>query len=203
MMFIAQIIVALGGSAVIVGGLAWFIAKALLHRDTQKHNTELARLRAELEEHSRRIQGQIDRSLFMHRAQFDKEFACMQNIWEALARLRAVYPVLEERPRDGVGDAEWRERVSVTFQKRLWALLKAVDWQTPFYPEDLYPLLDDAIRMSRTSLTLATTESPMDTPDYYQHRRSSRSEFERAVKDIATLIRARLASLVIVSTQPD
>ncbi len=206
-------ILSLGGAGAVLWGLSSFLARVwasrILEQDRAKYVIEieklkndyqrdLERLKGELEFERQRVQAQLDRTVYVHRVQFEKEFSALSEIWLRIAELRAVFEALATRSRDAAGDAAFQERITELVSPKFYALLNTVDQQSPFYPQNVFVACSEAINAVRIEITLATTENPRDSPDYFRMRRESRQNFEARATAISDLIRARLATLVVL-----
>jgi hypothetical protein len=137
------------------------------------------------------------------RPQFETEFKTLTTTWEKIADLRAVFPVLDERPnnRTRANDTEygtWCARVRSEFVPRADALMNAVTAQAPFYSKELLEALSDQIQIAKTALSEAITDNPRESPDYVRRRRELRQNFESGASRLLDMIRDRLAHLTII-----
>jgi hypothetical protein len=108
-----------------------------------------------------RLQAHLDRSVYVHRVQFEKEFAALSEIWKTIAELRAVFERLTQRRREAEHDGECGDRVRTVVQPKFFTFLNAVDQQSPFYPEDIYRACSEAIRSMRCSTRLRGMEASL------------------------------------------
>lgn len=212
------VILSLGGAGVVLWGLSGFLAKIwtnrLLEQDRARYaeqldklkndyQRDLERLKNDLETHRQRLQAHLDRTVHIHRAQFEKEFGALSEIWQRIAELRAVFEALGLRSRDAAQDAEYLRQVTELVVPKFYALVNSVDQQSPFYPQNILDACSEAITAVRVELNLAQTENPRDAPDYFRLRREARHDFEARARNISDLIRTRLASLVVVEDRRD
>ncbi|MBI3492800.1 MAG: hypothetical protein HY047_13640 [Acidobacteria bacterium] len=174
---------------------------AHLEKVKNNYQQDVERLKADIERTQQRLQAHLDRSTYVHRVQFEKEFTALSDIWKAVADLRSVLEGLSWRDRDHEDDMQYEKRINELILPRFGRFVEVVDNQSPFYQQDIYRELSDAVTAVRTEITLARTENPKDTPDYYKQRRVARGDFETRAKKISDLIRVRLASLVVVERE--
>jgi hypothetical protein len=191
--------------AVIGNGL---LGKYLLQRYRAGQEIEMARLKTELQGEIHTLQAVLNRTVFVHRTQFETEFAALRDIWAKVAGVRAtmglVRPMLNFVPADETPEQRQVrefERLGA-FNVDLDALIRAVDTQSPFVPQDIYRKLDEAIQVARTESTEVQVErhdrdqNPMR--DWYRRGREHFQQFQQAATEISDLIRARLETLTVV-----
>lgn len=207
------VIISLGGAGAVLWGLSSFLSRVwanrILEQDRAKYvaqferlkndyQRDLERLKGELETERQKLQVHLDRAVYVHRVQFEKEFAALSEIWKCIAELRAVFEALSMRSRDAAGDAEYMKRIDDLVNPKFYAFLNAVDQQSPFFPENIVRACSEAINGVRVEIKLAVTESPRDVDDYFRVRREARQTLEARANNISDVIRARLASLVVL-----
>src|SRR5688500_12557291 len=69
-------------------GKVW--ATRILENERQQHARDLERLKTELEHMSRRFQGEIDKTVYVHRVHFEAEFRALRKVWRRLSHLRTL-----------------------------------------------------------------------------------------------------------------
>src|SRR5207245_10019928 len=88
----ATILAALGCAGVIIIACASWLGKVwasrILEADRLKYGRELERLRSDLEASRRVLQGELDKTIHVHRVQFETEFRVLSDIWAKLSVLR-------------------------------------------------------------------------------------------------------------------
>jgi hypothetical protein len=180
-----------------VGALAAAASTALTQfiasRRLQEHQkTQSSLLQAERAAHEREIEilkGHIERSVGLHRAHFEVELRALQDIWQKISEVRAQFDL---SPWDGAPLREMNARV--------WALVQAVDNQSPFFPAEIYGALDALRVMVRSEVAEAAAETGDRPHDYRQRRRERRAEFHLHVTEVSDLIRMRLSNVTVVSS---
>jgi hypothetical protein len=190
-----------GGATAVVTGLSGFLgriwAERIIEAERAKFGKDLERLRGDLEANLRRLQGDIDRTIIVHRSHFETEFNALRDIWQKVARLRAVLPLL--RPLNG-SDAANAQEASNVFSNAVDELIGSVDSQSPFYSKEIYAALDALRVEAKIELTEAATENPQIAPDWWKRRREHRNEINSRVSEISDLIRERLERLTVISS---
>lgn len=149
-----SVLLSLGGGGVIVvlmsGWLGRVWANRLMHHDLAKHNTELEELKSKFEAANQRIQTELDKTLVVHRVQFETEFKALSDIW---ARVSAVRGTLATPcPRfESEGKAERLHlliELAIPFSAATVALRRAVHDQAPFYSKAIYEKLNEFIGLA-------------------------------------------------------
>ena len=150
----------------------------------------LTKIRADLDRDLKRLQGEIDRTIIVHRAHFETEFAALRNIWQKVAKLRAVFPLMEHPGPDPENQATGRKAVADATAD----LIQAIDSQSPFYAKDIYADLDELRVMAKTALSAHEGE--------HAGRRIVGRDYGDDVRQltdrISDRIRNRIASLTVV-----
>ena len=210
------IMLSVGGAGALLFFLSSWLGKVwasrILEQDKQKYARELESLRrsfqhdletlkAQLEATNRKLQGEVDRVVFVSRARFEAEFGALMRIWERIADVRSVLVTLEGRPRNDDDPARvkvWQQAVDTQVSPRIDALLTAVESQTPLYPKPLYDTFAELILKARVATTESVVDAPKDVPDYFKRRREFRKAFEALAIEAQEGIRQRLGELAII-----
>jgi hypothetical protein len=199
----AAILISLGGAGVIVMLCASWLGKVwanrILESERRKYGEELERVRSELEASRRMLQAELDKTVHVHRIQFETEFQALADIWAKLAAVRSAMAAL--RPigdvvSDEDPDARLQRRL-VEFRTALNAFLRAVDDQSPFYPDDIFKGLSTALTIAQSESLNVSLGKPDKAMDWYREGAESFGAFRKSAETIAMLIRQRLESLRI------
>src|SRR5437762_7695984 len=82
---VSTILGSFGGAAVVLLGLSGFLGKVWTNRllaiDRLHYGGKLEQLRDELNRKVRHLQADLDKTIFVHKVQFETEFNAMQAIW--------------------------------------------------------------------------------------------------------------------------
>lgn len=91
---VLEILKIAGGTAVIISGLGGFLGKLWVQRILATESTinagKLQKLQSELDETKLKLQAELDRGLFVHKVQFEKEFKIYEELWSSLIKLRSA-----------------------------------------------------------------------------------------------------------------
>jgi hypothetical protein len=118
--------------------------EALLRERDAQHARDLEKVKTELEAGIRKLQGQIDRTVLVHRVQFETEFAALRDIWRCVVNARnavnTMRPMFSLVSIDQNHDDKLKE-----LNERLKPLIEAhnvlaiaIDASAPFYEKELY-----------------------------------------------------------------
>lgn len=190
--------------AIVGNGL---LGKFLLQRQNVDHETKLTRLRTELESDIRKMQSALDRTVVIHRAQFEIEFAALRDIWTKVAAVRASMGTV--RPQMQLIDANEKpeEKDSrefecfKSFNNDLNALIHSVDSQSPFVPRDIYRELETLLKVARGEAIEVRVERQDrergGLNDWYKRGREHYQQLCDSATAVSDLIRVRLESLTV------
>ena len=202
----ATILLGLGGAGFIIIACASWLGKVwanrILEADRLKYGKELELLRGNVEAQCRVLQGELDKAIHVHRVHFETEFRALSDIWAKLSAVRAAMGEL--RPVMDIFDAD--EDPAERFTRRLTAFtmaynnfLRAVDDQSPFYPEVIFQELSTALQIARRELLSVSIEKPEQNPDWYKEGRANFEALVGSTNVVSALIRKRLESLQVHS----
>jgi maltooligosyltrehalose synthase len=93
---------ALGGLGTVYG-LSRFLGNLWLEKQKARYSIELEEFKNQLLKEQKRIQAEIDSSVFVTRAHFETEFSAMKDIFKALADVKMALGIFRtyEAPRGG------------------------------------------------------------------------------------------------------
>ena len=187
--------------AVIGNGL---LGNYLLQRVRDEQDQRLARLKADQDAEVKRLQALLDRTLFVHRAQFDAEFAGMRSIWEKLVatrgRMASLRPTFSTAP-EGETEEQALERFFVrrkAFQQALGELKDAVFSSEPFICEPLYRELFERLLLAASAEELSVSVHKPDEPKWHEAGEKNLGDFMVSATRVASLIRLRIAALTVL-----
>ncbi|WP_372177739.1 hypothetical protein ACCQ23_00660 [Xanthomonas axonopodis pv. phyllanthi] len=189
-----EVILALGGYTVVLGGLFAFLGRVWLLRIVEKEKFELQR---QLDETNRKLQAELDRDLHVSKTQFDAEFANYKSIWACLVDFRAS--TLQLRPMlDFIDPNESKEdrlkRRLTTFQSNFNTLRDQVEKNKPFYAQSVYDKLSEVIRQCHSeAIDAEYQERP--SREYWKEADKNRKEIASAIDETCESIRTRVSSV--------
>ncbi len=170
-----------------------------------KYSKDLEEFKATLERRQKKVQAEIDRSVFVTRAHFETEFQSMKDLFKILSevflKINGLRPVITFSSCEET-ETEKRERLA----KRLQALTKSCDELTttsttlrPFYPSSLYAVVEECRRAAFYEITdVQTGGNTTFSFEWYQDGTKNQSSYSTAYNEAARLIRERIEALAIL-----
>lgn len=145
----AAIVASLGGGAAIITAVAkWygdFLAQKMLSNIEHKHEKEIERYKASLQDMSIQFAALVEHSVEVASKQYDMEIVIYQNIWKALHELsvciRYIYDFENPIGSDSEKYIERLEEHCEDFGKKLISFQDQIDSVAPFYQSNIYELL--------------------------------------------------------------
>ncbi len=147
---VSSIILAFGGSSVIILGMSNWLGKVWASRILEKEKTNLTKeledykltINKQLEEYKNHLLLNGEKALHVSKVQYDKEFEIYRIIWEKLIECKSntieLYPVLEDVPTDKEELEEFNKNKWKKFSEGYNDFSKAIDMYAPFYRQDFY-----------------------------------------------------------------
>jgi anion-transporting ArsA/GET3 family ATPase len=133
---------ALGGLGTVYG-LSRFLGNMWLEKQKARYSKELEDFKNQLSKEQKRIQAEIDSSVFVTRAHFETEFSAMKDIFKALAEVKMSLNAF--RSYDAADRDEGNERLIESFPTKLRTLAQAdrrlvikMEELGAFYSPELY-----------------------------------------------------------------
>lgn len=174
-----------------------------------KNATALTRLENELNRVNLQVKARLDHAVTVSRAQWEVELAALRNVWECVVRVRASAGAIVPgtAPEDETQESKEKRffEARTAFIQAHHELVRGIDNNSPFYPEDIYALLD-RFRTHTTGqkLQLETRTPPFfpnprrgENGDWYDDRRKASTRIHDEAEVVSTAIRRRLASVAI------
>lgn len=180
-------------------------AKNLATReDIEEITRKVESVKQDFEAANRHLQAQLDRTVFVHRIQFETEFKALSEIWQQLSAARGLMGHL--RSAWGHGDAREKVMPLTVLQERLQsftqsgrAFIKAVHDHSPFYPENIHTALLGIIAVMNVERGEVASTGPGEPDREWFDRGTANFEDVMARSNVVSqLIRARIAELSLV-----
>lgn len=126
------------GLLAIIAFLTKFWAQRILEADRSVYAKEIENLRTQAQEGLERLKAKGEKSLHIHRLQFETEFRAYQEIWKALSE--AILATLKLRPMldypdPNEGEDERKARKLVEYGERVTACKNTIRQYYPFLPK--------------------------------------------------------------------
>ena len=193
---VASVVIALLGNGL--------LGNYLLQRLRNQQDQALARLKAEQDADVKRLQAVPERTVFVHRAQFETEFAAMKTIWERVIAARgtmaSLRPTASTVPEDETKEPALERFFArrKAFQQALGELKDAVFNSEPFLWEALYRELFDRLLLAASAEDLSVRIHKPSEPNWYDTGEKNLGNFMTSANTVASLIRMRIASLALL-----
>ncbi len=156
---VGSLVWSIGGAAALIWALSSWLGKVwanrILEQDRkkyaeemeavkEKHAANLSRLSGELEAMNRRLQADLDKTVHVHRVQFETEFKGLVEIWRSACAVRSA--IMGLRLQTNYSEAAFSDRCK-DFAQKLQSLKTAVDDHSPFYAPEVFDKADALIRI--------------------------------------------------------
>lgn len=194
---------ALGGLATVYGLSRW-LGNVWLEKQKAKYSQELEQFKDQLLKEQKRIQAEIDSSVFVTRAHFETEFSAMKDIFKALAEVKMALGSFRNY---NAADRARAQGIIENFQanlERLEAgdktLLSRMEELGAFYLPDLY----DEVNRCHIAVEFEVTRLRNLVIDEIRDRLmtdeglANHNEFGRHYSQASQIIRNRLTKLAVL-----
>jgi hypothetical protein len=182
----------LGGTAAAFG-VSKFLGKWWIEKQKAKYSTQLEELKNNFEKELKRVQADIDRSIFVTHAHFDTEFLAMKEVSQGLAEVKIVYRRLNPKEvgkelteTERSENIQRLETVNENFLERLeqWAA---------FLEPEIYDEFDHCHSGADQELNRLRTNSPHE-----KDKTINAEYFWDSYRQVCQKIRDRLRSLSVL-----
>jgi len=201
----------LGGAGIVLAGLSGWLGEVwinrLLENDKLRYGTKLEEVRNALDARIRKLQAGIDRTVLVHRLQFETEFKALRDVWAKTATVRStmahVRPMLDEVPAGETLDQNARREAArlTRFVEANNELVKSVTSQSPFIPREIHEQLVEIIVLARSEESEVATEGKETTPDWFKRGKAHFDALCVAADKLSDLIRERIEVLAIIGEE--
>ena len=189
-----EMILALGGYAVVLSALFAFLGRVWVLRIVEREKYALQR---QLDETNRKLQSELDRDLHVSKTQFDAEFSNYKSIWACLVDLRAstlqIRPTLDYIDPDESKEDRLKRRLEA-FRASFNALREQVEKNRPFYDSSVYDKLTGVVKLCHSeAINAEYHERP--SHEYWREADKNRCEISAAIDETCESIRSRVSSV--------
>lgn len=148
------------------------------------------------------LKGALDRTLHVHKAQFDVELKSYKAIWAAVVNVRSAVlqlrPIMDFKPSEPTARKEEEQRRVAEYGRARDAFMSAVlKWQ-PFYADDVYSTLETARNIIEMEF-FDFQDTERNKGEYWKEQRQNADTIVTSCKAIMRAIRDRLRSLTVPS----
>src|SRR5262249_37591633 len=152
-------------------------------------------VRSELETSRRLLQAELDKAVHVHRVQFETEFRVLAEIWEKLAVLRSAMgglrPIADIIDPDEDPDVRLKRRFGV-FHAALRDFMRVVDDKSPFYPEEIFRKLSEALAIANRESISVSLGRPQKSTNWFEEGEANFRTLKESAEAVSSLIRQRL-----------
>lgn len=207
MKVVAATLLSVGGGGMVVMAMAHWLGKMwanrLMQEDIAKHAKDLEALKFRWEGMNKRVQAELDKTVYVHRVQFETEFKALSDIWGRVSNVRAALaelrPQLEIIPPEQDSKLARMDKLEGKFKKFAMAsgeLRQAAHNQSPFYTREIY---DEITRMIDTlsdeEAQLKLSDDPPLTDAWHRRGAQNWTIILNTADRISEMIRERIKSL--------
>jgi hypothetical protein len=199
----AAVIASLGGGLIVIllsGWLGKVWANRILEADRARYSREIEELRSSLERTNRAFQGQIEKAIFVSKTHFETEFQIFREIWQKVATvrsrmsdLRPVMAIVDVRktPEELLGEH------FEAFVPALQELVDRVDYNSSFYPPEIFAHLDRLILIAQRERDDIKISDDRLSVEGRRRGKANFDEYLAVAEETSALIRERLAKLSV------
>jgi hypothetical protein len=208
MSWIAQFFTGFLGGATSFLAFSKFVGDWWLGKQRARYEQELEKLKDDLEQQRRRIQAEIDRSVFVTHTHFETEFIALKELFKALADVRlkinSARPAFDISSANETDTQKW-ERVKEPYRQLSQAygsLIGIAEMWKPFYTADIYHAAEECVTAATTELMQIRLGGDMIfTQPWYQQATKNFDKFMHGYNATTEKIRERISQLCVVSQQ--
>lgn len=156
-------------------------------------------------EYSRELEGlknQLNLKFHAHTVRFEKEFRVLEEVWSRLIDLHNAGAAFKPGFKSGKSDkAEDRKRFGESYS----ALLRTIDVQKPFFPQEVFNLLEGYRKsqyeyfVDHEFITEPDFQRDWVTPEFWEKRKENLKEIEKLAEGVCKTIRERLEAGAVTS----
>jgi len=161
---------------------------------------QLEKIKGDLEQTRTKLSASLEKSVHVHKVQFEKEFQVYEKIWAELVSLQDI--TISLRPgmdffKPGESEEERKRKRIDAFNKVYQSFRGLVDKSRPFYPESIYKHLDKLMQLARSESIDYSYLVDKDR-DYWKQGKENAELIIKGIEEVCEAIRKRIASVEIV-----
>ena len=188
----------LGGVTVVLAGLFAFISKVWISRIVDKNKfelqVELNNIQNELNLTNKKLDAELQNSIYISQIQLEHEYKIYQNVWALLIDLRnstlRLRPMMDYVDPKKSKEEIIKERLCV-FGDNYNTFAMALEQNKPFYPQEVYDVLDSVSEKCRHE-SIDSEYIERKNSEYYKEAQSNRKEILELINNSCSVIRKRL-----------
>ena len=180
-------------------------SSAWLQNREAELKAKLAALEDDFQRSQKRVQAEIDRSVFVTRAHFETEFESMKAVFSCLSAARlainGLRPMISVEP-ENESDQEKLKRLFGRLETLSLAynnLVAESEARAPFYTVELYEAVDQCLRAAGIEITsIRTAGNDTFTSGWFQEGERNRNWFSEGYHKAVDSIRDRISKLAVL-----
>ena len=192
----------LGGVSIILTALIGFIGKLYFERFKSRQDALNKQLQASIDAANSALKSKHERSVYVTKSQFDKEFSCYSSIWGAAFELKEC--VMELRPVLDFTDENEpfeirKERRLLKFKEAFNAFVVHSESNKPFLPLEVYEKIEKfRIECRKESILYQYGDPKGPIEEYWEVAEKNRKIINDLLDEVCELIRKRLHALSVI-----
>ena len=182
-------------------GLAAFLGKIWLNRilntERVKSDKILKEVQSGLDATNQRLKSELDKGLYIHKVQFEKEFQIYEELWAELVELRKATLTLRPafdmvNPKESEEDRK-RKRL-IRFSDSIGAFIDVTDKNRPFYSEDVYESMGNLWKLAHSESVQYKHSDPY-SDSYWEKAQENRDTILTEIDKCCEMIRQRIGEV--------
>ncbi|SHF56510.1 hypothetical protein SAMN02745753_02200 [Marinomonas polaris DSM 16579] len=203
MEYYSEAIKLLGGTTIVLAAFFGFVGKIWLSRIVEKNKSELTlelkRLEQELVASNKRLDADLQHSIFVSQVQFDKEYKIYGEVWEYLVELNVstsqLRPVFDTINENQLEDDRKRERYN-NFATPFNKFASTIEKNKPFFSLAVYQTLSD-VRKACYNESVDYKHGKSSDQNYYKNSVENNREISALIDLACESIRFRLSEVIV------
>ncbi|MEV3817092.1 hypothetical protein RI537_13350 [Aeromonas salmonicida] len=196
-----EIIKALGGITIILAALFGLIGKLWLARIVERYKSslqeQLLEVQSKIEATNKKLEAKLQSEIYISQLQLEHEYKIYQEIWVLLVELKSatlrLRPTMDYVDPDQSQEERIRERLQV-FSDRFKSVHKALEHHRPFYPNEIYRVLDRVFEKCHHE-SIDSEYIARNNIEYYKEARQNQQEIIDLINSACDAIRSRLGDV--------
>lgn len=196
-----DIIQILGGTTVVLAALFGFIGKIWLAKIVENHKAslqqQLLEVQAKVDATNKKLNAEFQSATYISQIQLEHEYKIYQEIWALLVELKTatlrLRPIMDYVDPNQSQEERIRERLQA-FAEKFNAVFKALEHNRPFYPHEIYEVLDHVCEKCRHE-SIDSEYIERNNFEYYKEARKNQQEIVTLINNACDAIRTRLGEV--------
>ncbi|EHC07694.1 hypothetical protein Sbal625DRAFT_0025 [Shewanella baltica OS625] len=196
-----EIIKILGGTTLVLAALFGFIGKVWLAKIVENYKVnlqqQLLEVQSDIDATNKKLNAKLQSATYISQIQLEHEYKIYQEIWVLLVELKTstlrLRPAMDYVEPNQSQEDRIRERLQV-FAEKFNAVFKALEHNRPFYPHEIYQVLDHVCEKCRHE-SIDSEDIERNNSEYYKEARKNQQEIVALINSACDSIRTRLGEV--------